>query len=209
MRDDLPIARIAPSLPLFHLPVIDMLVLSPICFTENPYHCLVKDYKLVRESLNDPVATLGFCFIPGGRTQTHEPLNQRFDQFPLAAGKPAANARHVDCRLQSLCVRGENSQAFPKRIVADWRHAVAGANVPLGNHACHPGCLDLYKANVSEAEPSFPFFIEVFRFLLGRAIRDGQDEARAPRAHVVADIQQDTLEVVGRKRSAEDSEANA
>jgi len=31
-------------------------VLSPICFPENPYHRLVKDYKLVSESVNDPVA---------------------------------------------------------------------------------------------------------------------------------------------------------
>ena len=57
MRHDLPVLREhAPSLPLFGLPVIDTLVLSPICFPENPYHRLVKDYKLVRESINDPVA---------------------------------------------------------------------------------------------------------------------------------------------------------
>ncbi len=46
----------APGLSLLQLPVIDTLVLSPICFPENPYHRLVKDYKLVRESVNDPVA---------------------------------------------------------------------------------------------------------------------------------------------------------
>jgi len=56
-RHDLPILRAqGPNLSLFRLPVIDTLVLSPICFPENPYHHLVKDYKLVRESLNDPVA---------------------------------------------------------------------------------------------------------------------------------------------------------
>lgn len=42
--------------PLLRLPVIDTLVLSPLAFPENPYHRLVKDYKLVRESVNDPVA---------------------------------------------------------------------------------------------------------------------------------------------------------
>jgi ATP-dependent DNA helicase RecQ len=57
MRHDLPVLRErAPNLSLFQLPVVDTLVLSPICFPENPYHRLVKDYKLVRESLNDPVA---------------------------------------------------------------------------------------------------------------------------------------------------------
>jgi ATP-dependent DNA helicase RecQ len=44
------------ALALLRLPVIDTLFLSPICFPENPYHRLVKDYKLVSESLNDPVA---------------------------------------------------------------------------------------------------------------------------------------------------------
>ncbi len=45
-----------PEHPLLQLPVIDTLVLSPIAFPENPYHRLIKDYKLVRESVNDPVA---------------------------------------------------------------------------------------------------------------------------------------------------------
>jgi hypothetical protein len=45
-----------PTLAIHQLPVIDTLVLSPICFPENPSHRLVKDYKLVRESINDPVA---------------------------------------------------------------------------------------------------------------------------------------------------------
>ncbi|HOX57108.1 MAG TPA: RecQ family ATP-dependent DNA helicase [Candidatus Paceibacterota bacterium] len=57
LRHDLPVLRErAPELPLLRLPVIDTLVLSPICFPENPYHRLVKNYKLVRESINDPVA---------------------------------------------------------------------------------------------------------------------------------------------------------
>ena len=45
-----------PDLSLLTKPVIDTLYLSPLAFPENPYHRLVKDYKLVRESVNDPVA---------------------------------------------------------------------------------------------------------------------------------------------------------
>src|ERR1017187_8928717 len=57
VRFDLPVLRqAAPRHPLLKLPIIDTLVLSPICFPENPYHRLVKDYKLVRESINDPLA---------------------------------------------------------------------------------------------------------------------------------------------------------
>ncbi len=45
-----------PRLKIFDLPVIDTLHLSPLCFPENPYHHLVKDYKLVSQSVNDPLA---------------------------------------------------------------------------------------------------------------------------------------------------------
>ncbi len=54
---DLQILRAAfPHLALLGKPVVDTLYLSPLAFPQNPYHHLVKDYKLVRESLNDPVA---------------------------------------------------------------------------------------------------------------------------------------------------------
>lgn len=38
------------------LPIIDTLFLSPLAFPKNPYHHLVKDYKLVKDSYNNPVA---------------------------------------------------------------------------------------------------------------------------------------------------------
>ncbi|WP_029918042.1 RecQ family ATP-dependent DNA helicase [Pelobacter seleniigenes] len=54
---DLPLlSALAPELSLLKKPVIDTLYLSPLAFPENPYHRLVKDYKLVRQSVNDPVA---------------------------------------------------------------------------------------------------------------------------------------------------------
>ncbi len=54
---DVPICRaINPMLAVFEKPVIDTLFLSPLAFPENPYHRLVKNYKLVRDSLNDPLA---------------------------------------------------------------------------------------------------------------------------------------------------------
>lgn len=45
----------APDLRIVNIPVLDTLLLSPICFPENPYHHLVKDYKLVSESRNNPI----------------------------------------------------------------------------------------------------------------------------------------------------------
>ncbi|HNO62076.1 MAG TPA: hypothetical protein PKH44_15710, partial [Plasticicumulans sp.] len=54
---DWPLLRAqAPQAGLLRLPVLDTLYLSPLAFPENPYHALVKDYKLVRDSVNDPVA---------------------------------------------------------------------------------------------------------------------------------------------------------
>lgn len=54
---DLPVVRAAaPELALLRLPVIDTLRLSPLAFPQNPYHRLVKDYKLIRDSLNSPLA---------------------------------------------------------------------------------------------------------------------------------------------------------
>ncbi len=41
---------------LFQLPIIDTLFLSPLAFPKNPYHRLVKDYKIVKDSLNNPIA---------------------------------------------------------------------------------------------------------------------------------------------------------
>ena len=43
-----------PGLQLLIKPVVDTLYLSPLAFPANPYHRLVKDYQLVRDSINDP-----------------------------------------------------------------------------------------------------------------------------------------------------------
>lgn len=56
LQHDLPILKEQfPELHLNRLPVIDTLFLSPLAFPENPYHHLVKDYKLMSTGLNDPV----------------------------------------------------------------------------------------------------------------------------------------------------------
>jgi len=53
---DFPILKSSsPSLRILRKPVIDTLYLSPIAFPQNPYHRLVKDYKLVKATINNPV----------------------------------------------------------------------------------------------------------------------------------------------------------
>lgn len=49
-----------PSSPLLKLPVVDTLFLSVLAKPQNPYHKLVKDYKLVGGEKNDPV---GDCHL--------------------------------------------------------------------------------------------------------------------------------------------------
>jgi len=44
-----------PSLAVLDKPGVDTLYLSPLAFPANPYHRLVKDYQIVRDSINDPV----------------------------------------------------------------------------------------------------------------------------------------------------------
>ena len=57
LAHDLPVlAEYQPDHTLFKLPVIDTLRLSPLSFPQNPYHRLIKDYKLVRDALNSPLA---------------------------------------------------------------------------------------------------------------------------------------------------------
>jgi len=55
------LTRLAPNLALLQKPVIDTLYLSPLAFPENPYHRLVKDYQIVRDSVNNPVQDAKFA----------------------------------------------------------------------------------------------------------------------------------------------------
>ncbi|MFZ5773335.1 MAG: RecQ family ATP-dependent DNA helicase [Thermodesulfobacteriota bacterium] len=86
---DLPhLAAVAPHLRLLQKPVVDTLYLSPLAFPENPYHRLVKNYKLVRESLNNPVADARLAasvfndqwlsFAAMGKTEAAVPAFYRF-----------------------------------------------------------------------------------------------------------------------------------
>ncbi|MEE4240761.1 MAG: RecQ family ATP-dependent DNA helicase [Desulfopila sp.] len=55
LAHDLPqLVEAAPGLELHTRPAVDTLYLSPLAFPENPYHRLVKDYQIVRDSINNP-----------------------------------------------------------------------------------------------------------------------------------------------------------
>jgi len=56
LNHDLPrLRQVVPELSLFAKPAIDTLFLSPLAYPANPYHRLIKNYQIVRDSINDPV----------------------------------------------------------------------------------------------------------------------------------------------------------
>lgn len=56
LHHDLPrLRKAAPTLALLDKPAIDTLLLSPLAYPANPYHRLIKNYQLVRDSINDPL----------------------------------------------------------------------------------------------------------------------------------------------------------
>ena len=78
---DLPVlTALHPGLELHRLPMVDTLEISPVAFPQNPYHRLVKDYKLCTTTRNDPVrdAELAYeLFLDQG-----EALRQRVVEHP-------------------------------------------------------------------------------------------------------------------------------
>ena len=74
------LAALHPGLALHRLPLVDTLALSPIAFPQNPYHRLVKDYKLCTTARNDPVrdAELAYTLFLEQRAA----LVQRFADHP-------------------------------------------------------------------------------------------------------------------------------
>ncbi|AKU10038.1 ATP-dependent DNA helicase, RecQ family [Azoarcus sp. CIB] len=74
------LAALHPELALHRLPLIDTLELSPVAFPQNPYHRLVKDYKLCRTTRNDPVrdAELAYALF----VDQSEALQQRVADHP-------------------------------------------------------------------------------------------------------------------------------
>ena len=79
-HDQPALAMLYPELRLHKLPLLDTLELSPVAFPQNPYHRLVKDYKLCTTTRNDPVrdAELAYTLFLDQRAA----LQTRVDEHP-------------------------------------------------------------------------------------------------------------------------------
>lgn len=148
VRHDLQILRErAPQHAIHHLPVVDTLVLSPICFPENPYHRLVKDYKLVRESVNDPVADARQAALLfsdeyralHGLKQTEPRLFQLVD-FLLTTPDTAGDSATAGMNLVFRLLEGERpKQAQALEICVEMFRRWGCASVPVDGALVHNG----------------------------------------------------------------------
>ena len=102
---DLPLLKSqAPQLALHDLAVVDTLRLSPLAFPKNPYHRLIKDYKLIRESLNSP---LGDC---------RSTLTLFQDQQAAFADLKLMNVRELMCYQTLIAAKGSDLESIFQAI---------------------------------------------------------------------------------------------
>ena len=111
LEHDLPyLKKAAPDQAWLSLPVIDTLKLSPLAFPQNPYHRLIKNYKIISSELNSPLADCRACWqlfqdqcTAFGKIKTERP-----DEFTLWA---ALSDMHLPYRFSdgiSLTERTEH-----------------------------------------------------------------------------------------------------
>ena len=89
-RHDLPLqGQVFPNLKLLALPVVDTLELSPLAFPDNPYHRLVKDYKLASDARSQPLRDAELSLSLFHTSWTHQGTAtdpSRCRAVPLSAG---------------------------------------------------------------------------------------------------------------------------
>lgn len=152
LQHDLSIlTRVAPELKLLQLPIVDTLHLSPICFPENPYHRLVKDYKLVSATKNDPVAD---CQLAGALLldeirslqgiHQNDPLAFAILHGLLCGGvcHDGGSGRGAELVMATVGVANPSGDA----------EVLAGLRSYLGTRACRSAAQSLQDADISTPE---------------------------------------------------------
>ncbi|HMV66801.1 MAG TPA: RecQ family ATP-dependent DNA helicase, partial [Myxococcota bacterium] len=152
-----------PDHPLLRLPWADTLVLSPLAFPERPYHRLIKDHRLVRDSISAPLADCRACkvvlddtiaalgaratarpallaFLRAALTDPEVPqANAGYAAVFDAAGVPgglgwAEAARALRATLDGLvCVEGERTIELTPSDALAFAYAASWLTVPPGS----------------------------------------------------------------------------
>ena len=120
------LAVLHPALALHRLPLIDTLELSPIAFPQNPYHRLVKDYKLCTTTRNDPVqdAELAYALFLDQRAALQARVAEHPDNAHLRRQLFRVYQADINT-VDAFCAALLNSQPMgfyaPAQIVRDAR----------------------------------------------------------------------------------------
>ena len=150
---DLPLLKkLNPALKIFDLPIIDTLHLSPICFPENPYHHLVKDYKLISQSMSNPTADalLSRKLFNDEVNELLEILKSDVELFSalsfLTSGGGNANKDHsagmhwlFDSLKSGVCAQ-------------EYKEAVCNLRIVLNRYACLSAGKELEPSDLSSQE---------------------------------------------------------
>lgn len=160
LNHDLPILReFDATLNIFNLPIIDTLQLSPLAFPKNPYHRLLKDYKLIRSELNSPLQDCKATY-----TLFNEQL-AAFQEFSI---------HHMDelCCYQTILAHENPTYAEilskithkPNLAIADFNRILPevllnhNSNIDITHKVCMTELNKLIEHNVLfEPEIAFPF----------------------------------------------------
>lgn len=169
------LARYQPGHPALALPFVDTLVLSPLAFPERPYHRLLKEHRLVRESrpapladcratrelLADELASLSRQPESLGdwtRAVLAEPRVPGANPgYALALGGPAPRLAEALPALRLLlanhaCAAGlarlapDPALALPLAYVAAWMRVPPGSCLPAWTRLQHPATVALLDA---------------------------------------------------------------
>jgi ATP-dependent DNA helicase RecQ len=167
------LARQAPGLALLRKPVVDTLYLSPLAFPENPYHRLVKGYKLVRDTVNDPVADARLAA---------RLFADAWHSLAVAAGaEPDLAAFYAFClqSLPGLCGALTGLAGRPPLAVAEARAFVARS---CRGQACAAALAERAEAELAHAEarPAWGFAVAWLRVAGGRSVVPHWVAARHP-----------------------------
>lgn len=161
---DLPLLKLnAPTLAMHRLKVIDTLRLSPLAFPRNPYHRLIKDYKLIKESLNSPLADCDAT------------LTLFKDQQDAFAQLGASDAKELRCYQSLVASQGSDLEALFRELTQ---------LPPLAPHQLKTAICELLR----ESDPMYERDLKVCRTRLDKLLaHDLLDEKmRWPLAYTLA-----------------------
>lgn len=126
IRHDLNLLRaVAPGLKLLELPVVDTLSLSPLAFPRNPYHHLVKNYRLLKLAVNNPLAdakqTLELFHDQKAALQNEEPEVVRAYHYLLTQDVPNSGLNNFFMTLTKAARPGSEETVAALHKILDNR----------------------------------------------------------------------------------------